>query len=334
MNMLMFDFRESEKEYFNSHDLPDFNIEFIKEPLNEHSCLSAKQLSETDVISVFITSNLTEKVLSQFKNLRMVATRSTGYNHIDLKYCTQNHIAVFNVGTYGENSVAQYTFMLITALVRKFVPAFIDTQKKITEYESYEGHDLQNLSVGILGCGAIGSSVAKIANFFGMRVYVCSPEKNPQIAQFASYCSFEDLLKNSDILTLHLPYCSESYHIINDNAIDKMKNGSYIINTARGELIDIVALYNNLLSGKLAGAALDVLECEDLAVNRIPIAISENNSTCHTKAFAIQKLIGQKNVIITPHIAYNTKESVEILLNSTFNSIRDYAKGLHTNQIR
>lgn len=334
MKMLMFDFRESEKEYFNTHDLPDFDIEFIKEPLNELSGLSERQLAETDVISVFIASNLTEDVIKQFKNLRIISTRSTGYNHIDLKYCTQNNIAVFNVGEYGASSVAQYTFMLILSLIRKLIPAYLDIQRNYIEHEAYEGRNLDKMAIGILGCGAIGSSVAKIAHFFGMKVYACSFEKNSEISSFVDYCSLDELLKKSDILSLHLPYNAETYHIINDNAFNKMKYGVYIINTARGELIDIVALYNNLLSGRVAGAALDVIECDKVAVNDVPICSDDINSKCHTNAFAVHKLLGMKNVIITPHIAYNTKESVEAILDVTFNSLRDYAKGLHTNQLR
>lgn len=334
MKMLMFDFRDSEKEYFRTHDLPDFDIEFIKEPLNEMSCLSEKQLNETDAVCVFITSNLTEEVIKKFKNLRVIATRSTGYNHIDLKYCTQNNIAVFNVGDYGATSVAQYTFMLILALIRKLIPAYIDTQKNLINHESYEGLDLGNLSLGIIGCGAIGASVAKIAHFFNMNVYACSYKKNNDIASFTNYCSMDELIHNSDIITLHTPLNKTTEHIINDKQIQKMKKGAYIINTARGELVDIIALYNNIISGQIGGAALDVVECDRIAINETRIEINDSCSKCLTKALAVQKLLSLPNVIITPHIAYNTKESVDKLLDTTFNSIRDYLKGMHTNQLR
>ena len=332
--MLLFDFRESEKEYFNNHDLPDFDIEFIKEPLNLMSNLSEKQLEETEVISVFITSDVNSEVIKKFKNLRIITTRSTGYNHIDLKYCVKNNIAVFNVGEYGETSVAQYTFMLILALLRKLIPAYLGTQKDLVDHETYEGRNLENMTLGILGCGAIGASVAKIAHFFGMKVYACSLTKNSEISNFTNYCSINELLINSDIVTLHLPFNAETYHIINDDTMKKMKKGAFIINTARGELVDIVALYNNLISGQIGGAALDVIECDKIAVNGSPIALESEYTSCHTKAFAVQKLLGMTNVIITPHIAYNTKESVDVLLNTTFNNIKDYSKGLHTNQLR
>ena len=332
MKMLMFDFRASEKEFFETHNYPDIEIEFIREPLNNMSSLTEKQLEETDIVSVFISSDVNSNVISKFKNLRIITTRSTGYDHIDTDYCKRNNIAVFNVEHYGEKAVAQFTFLLILALLRKIIPAYLDVQANVINYVKYEGNILSKKSIGILGCGSIGSAVAKIANFFGMKVYVCSYEKNPEISSFAEYVSFDKMLENSDILTLHIPYEYDSYHIINEKAFAKMKDGVYIINTARGELIDIVALYNNLLTGKVKGAALDVVECEKVAVCEKPIELAENVG-CLAEALIIQKLLGREDVIITPHIAYNTYESVEMLLESTFISIRDYSKGLHTNQV-
>lgn len=335
MKMLMFDFRDSEREYFETHNLPDFEIEFIKEPLNEFYKLTENQLNETDVISVFISSNLTEEVLKKFKNLRIVSTRSTGYNHIDLKYCEHNHIAVLNVSDYGSNSVADYTIMLILVLVRKLIPAYLGTQSNLIEHESYEGRNMSSLTLGMIGCGAIGSSVARIAYSFGMKIYVNCYERNKNIDSFANFCSLDELLEKSDIITLHLPLTDSNRNLINDNVIQKMKDGVLIINTSRGELVDIVALYNNLLSGKIGGVALDVIECDKMAIDETPIEIGENNCpNCITKAFAVQKLLGMKNVIITPHIAYNTKESIETLLTETFNNIKDYTKGLHTNRVK
>ena len=335
MKMLMFDFRDSEKDFFERNEFPDFDITFIKEPLNEMSQLSQEQYDETDVISVFISSNVCEEVLKKFKNLRVIATRSTGYNHIDVKHCSQNNIAVFNVEEYGQTSVAQFTMTLIMALVRNLFPAYLDIQRNYVNHADYEGHNLNKLTIGIIGCGAIGSAVAKIANFFDMKVLVHSYAKRTDVSSLAEYVSLDELLENSDIVTLHAPYTSENYHMIREKEFAKMKEGSYFVNTARGELIDIVALYENLLSGKIKGAALDVLECEYLALapENIVDDIKTHNSNCVASALITQKLLGMSNVIITPHIAYNTQESVDTLLETTFNNIRDYHKGFRNNQV-
>ena len=335
MRMLMFDYRESEEEFFKHNQFSDIDITFIKEPLNEMSNLSEEQLSETDVISIFITSNLCENVLKKFKNLRIVATRSTGYNHIDVKYCSQNNIAVFNVEEYGQTSVAQYTFALILALVRNIFPAYYDIQKNIINHPDYEGRDLDKLTLGIIGCGSIGSSVAKIANSFGMNVLVHSYAKRNDVSEFAEYTTLEYVLRNSDIITLHLPYSTEVYHMLGENEFNMIKDGAYIVNTARGELINNVVLYENLISGKIKGAALDVFECEHITIHSQNIIdeIKDANSKCVTSALVMQKLLGMENVIVTPHIAYNTQESIDTLLKTTFNNIRDYSKGLHSNRV-
>ena len=134
------------------------------------SQLTQEQYDETDVISVFISSNVCGEVLKRFKNIRVVATRSTGYNHIDVKHCSQNNIAVFNVEEYGQTSVAQFTMTLIMALVRNLFPAYLDVQRNYVNHADYEGRNLNKLTLGIIGCGAIGSAVAKLANQMGMRV--------------------------------------------------------------------------------------------------------------------------------------------------------------------
>ena len=264
MKMLMFDYRDSEEKFFKENKFSDIDITFIKEPLNEMTNLDEKFFEETDVISVFITSNVCENVIKKFKNLRIIATRSTGYNHIDVKYCSQNNIAVFNVEEYGQTSVAQYTFALILSLIRNLFPAYFDIQKNLINHPDYEGRNLDKLTLGIIGCGAIGSAVAKIANFFEMNVLVHSYAKRNDVSSFAEYTSLEYLLENSDIITLHLPYSNEVYHMIGEKEFGLMKEGVYIVNTARGELIDLVSLYDNLLSGKIKGAALDVFVKEPL----------------------------------------------------------------------
>ncbi|MBE7702447.1 MAG: hydroxyacid dehydrogenase [Cyanobacteria bacterium SIG28] len=330
MKMLMFDYRESESEFFEKNDFPDFDITFIKEPLNEMTNLTDEQYEETDIISVFINSSVTEEVIKKFKNLRIIATRSTGYNHIDLKTCTQNNIAVFNVEQYGRAAVAEYTIGLIINLVRNILPAYLDVQKNLVNHPKYEGRNLSALTLGIVGCGSIGAAVAKIAKSFGMKVLTYSYMKNSDVNDILEYVSLDELLSNSDIITLHIPYTKDTYHFLGKNEFNKIKDGTYIINTARGELIDLVALYENMLNGKIKGAALDVLECEyKVLYDEILNNSNEIDQKCITSAFATQKLLGMNNVIITPHIAYNTKESVETLLENTFNNIRDYIKGEH-----
>lgn len=335
IKMMMFDFRESEKEFFENNELVDFDITFINEPLNETTELNEEELKETSIISVFRSSNLTRNVLDKFHNLRMIATRSYGYGHIDLDYCIEHNIAVLNIEQYGEEAVAQYAIALIIVLIRNMLPAIIEMKSHNINYEHYEGRTLSNLKLGIIGCGEVGALVSKIAHFFGMKVMIYSYIQNPELEEFCDFVSFDELLKESDIISLHLPYSGDNYHMLGPNEFDKMKDGVYIVNTARGELLDIKALYDNLIKGKVKAAALDVLECEFLSTHpgELTNVIENSNSNCVETALITQKLFKMDNVIITPHIAYNTNDSVNYLLEKTFNNIRDYLKGLKTNRV-
>lgn len=335
MKMLMFDFRDSEKEFFDNNKLVDFDLSFIGEPLNADYKLTEEQKLETDIISVFRSSNLTDKVLKQFKNLRIIATRSYGYGHIDLDYCIEHNIAVLNVEQYGEEAVAQYAIALIIVLVRNMLPAILDMKNHKINYKHYEGKKLNNLTLGIIGCGQIGSAVAKIANYFGMKVLIHSYMQNPELDSFCDFVSLDELLSESDVISLHLLYTGDNYHLIGKEEFEKMKDGVVFVNTARGELLDIKALYDNLVKGKVKAAALDVLECEFLSTHpgELSNVIKDSESHCVETALVTQKLFNMDNVIITPHIAYNTHESVNYLLTKTFNNIRDYIKGANTNRV-
>ena len=156
--MLMFDFRETEKDFFDKNEFVDFDITFINKPLNEDTELSEEQMNETDIISVFRSSNLTENVLNKFKNLRIIATRSYGYGHINLDYCIEHNIAVLNVEQYGVESVAQYAIALIIVLIRNMMPAIIDMKNHRINYEHYEGKRLNNLKIGTLSISTATAS--------------------------------------------------------------------------------------------------------------------------------------------------------------------------------
>ena len=335
MKMLMFDFRDTEKEFFEHNELVDFDISFIDEPLNEDYKLNEQQINETDIISVFRSSNLTDKVLEKFKNLRIIATRSYGYGHIDLDYCIAHNIAVLNVEQYGEEAVAQYAIALIIVLLRNMLPAIMDMKDHKINYKNYEGRTLNNLTLGIIGCGEIGSAVARIANFLGMNVIIHSYMQNPELGGFCNFVSLDELLENSDVISLHLVYTGDNYHLIGVKEFEKMKNGVYFVNTARGELLDIKALYDNLVNGKVKAAALDVLECEFLSTHpgALTNVIKDSESHCVETALVTQKLFQMDNVIITPHIAYNTREAINRILTTTYSNIEAFGRGVVQNKV-
>ncbi len=331
MKVLFFDLRESEKPFFENKSFADFEITFFEESLNKKTKLSDEQFWDTDVISVYRSSILTEEILKKFKNLRIIATRSFAFTHIDLDYCNKNRIAVLNIGQYCERGVAEYALGLIISLTRQIRPALNDIKYHRVNPKNYEGKMLDNLTIGIIGCGKVGIELGKIADFFGMKVLVSSYKEHPKFERFCNVVSFEKLLHDSDIIALHMPFETEAYQIIGRSEFEHMKKGVYIINTTSVELIDIEALYENLKSGKVKGAGLDILD-SDYSKGKTKYLGHETMSTKKNEKIT-QKLLELPNVLITPHIAYNTKDSIEYVLETTINNIRDFIKGFYTNRV-
>jgi D-lactate dehydrogenase len=335
MNLLFFDLRESEKEFFNKHIYPDFNITFREDALTEKTKLSDEEYENTCILCVYRSSILTSKVLKKFNNLRMIATRSHGFTHIDLDYCMKNRINVINVEQYGEDAVAEFALGVIIDLTRKIKTAMIDIRRHNINPKSYEGELLNKKTIGIVGCGKVGIKLARIANFFDMKVLVSSYKEMPQFEHLCNVVPFDKLLAESDIIALHMPFTTENYQIIGEDEFEKMKNGVYIINTSSVELLNLEALYNNLLSGKVKGAGLDILESDFIKGKENTYSQELGGETMSTKHnYKItEKLLNMPNVLITPHLAYNTKEYINYVLEYTFNNIKDNIKGNYPKKI-
>lgn len=330
--MLMFDFRDSEKKFFEENNYENFDITFLKQSLNEDTVneLTEEQLEHTTVISVFIDSEVTEDVINKFKNLRIVSTRSTGINHINHKACVEKNIDVVNVASYGSKSVAQYTIGLMIALIRKIIPASKYVINKDTSCHEFIGRDISALTIGVIGTGSIGAAVCKLASALGMKILAFDiVEKHELIDEVElEYTDIQTLIKNSDVITLHIPYTGDNYHMISEKQFNMMKNNAYLINTSRGEILNTEALYNAIVNNKIAGAALDVVSCESYSFkcNQFARRLGED-MTCMKEAELIPKLVKFSNIIITPHIAYETQDAIEYLLKMTFRGITDSIKG-------
>ncbi len=340
IKMLIFDYKEAEHDFFKKNKFDNFDITFFKESLNEITVhnLPDEYLKNTSVISVFITSKIDEKVLANFPNLMILTTRSTGINHINIPDCCNRSIKVLNVERYGNKSVVQYTFGLIIALTRKIQLATSDIKAFKFEYNKYVGRELDKLTLGVIGTGAIGEGVCKIANAFNMKILAYDVvHKGDLIENYhVEYTDKETLLKHSDIVTLHAPLTDQTREIITKRELAIMKPTAYLINTSRGELINTEDLYNAIISENIAGAGLDVIECEDISFsqnNTLVTKIETSNNNCIEKVILTRKLAQLDNVIITPHIAYSTQDSIDRILKITFESIKDCLQGGHTNQI-
>lgn len=326
--MLFFDYRESEKSFFIQNKFNDFDIKFFENSLNEDTInnLSEEELEKTTVISVFITSQITDKVLEKFKNLRIISTRSTGYDHIDIQKCVDKNIAVTNVEAYGSSSVAQFTFGMILMLIRKFLPAIESVENKISTLGTFTGRNIDTMTIGIVGTGFIGAGVCAIANSFGMKIlaYDFLPKKELEVKYNIKYVEFDELLKNSDIVSLHIPYSEDNYHLMNKEKFELMKPDAYFINVSRGELVNLSDLLKYVQQGKFKGIGLDVVACFDSKSGEDKVDMKERSSLlCLEDSQVVHELNKFSNVIITPHIAYDTQESVDYILKVTFAGLKD-----------
>lgn len=314
-------------------DLQNVNIEFYNCPLNDELL---PKISNTNVLAIFIYSQINKEVIDKLPNLEYITTMSTGYDHIDTKECAKRNILVSNVPRYGENTVAEHTFALILALARKIPQSLEKVRRYDFSLDGLRGFDLKGKTIGIVGLGSIGQHVAKIAKGFEMKVIAYDPAKSLDFARSlgVELTSFQDLLTRSDIISLHAPYNQSTHHIINQQNIHLIKKGAYLINTARGGLVETQALVKALDQGLLAGAGLDVLE-EELAIKEEKELLCQTSKNPETLNTLLQNhiLIQDPRVIITPHNAFNSKEALQRILDTTAENIKNYILGNLINQI-
>lgn len=288
---------------------------------------------ETDfeAISVFVDSKVDEPVFDAFPNLTYIMARSVGFDHIDLALARKRGITVSNVPSYGDHTVAEFTFALILTLSRKIFLS-VDRIRETGSFsiEGLRGFDLKDKTVGVVGTGKIGKKVIELARGFGMRVVAqdAFPDNAAAEALGFQYVSFDELLSQSDIVTLHIPYSKDTHHLMNKDSLAKMKKGAYLINTSRGGVVETEALVGALKSGQVGGAGLDVLE-EELVIKDELDFIAKGNVAEHNikTILANHVLINLPNVVITPHNAFNTREALERILDASIESIKKFADG-------
>ncbi len=240
-----------------------------------------------------------------------------------------------NVPSYGENTVAEHTFALILALSRNIHKAFVHTLARDIPFQALRGFDLAGKTLGVVGAGRIGLHAIKIAKGFGMQVVAYDLRRESLLAEVLNfrYVSLDELLAASDIISLHCPYTPQTHHLLNLENIRKVKRGALLVNTARGGLVDPAALTQALDEGILAGAALDVLEGEELLKDERQILEQPLAQDKLRMLLLNHSLLNRDNVVITPHIAFNSREAVERILSTTVENIRAFLAGSPQNVV-
>jgi D-lactate dehydrogenase len=297
---------------------------------------NVKNFSSAEIVSTFVYSQITKEVIDNLPNLKFIATRSTGFDHIDVEYCREKNIFVANVPEYGSRTVAEHTFALILTLTRKIYQSVNQAKNFDFNHENIRGIDLFGKTIGIVGIGKIGLEVAKIAKGFGMKILAFNRSKKEELAKELGfeYVDLPTLIKNSDVVSLHLPYTKETHHIINKQNIEFFKKGSFLINTARGGLVETEALVLGLEKGILSGVALDVLEGEKEIMDEIEVLTSHYKKDVDLKTLVLNHvLVNHPKVVITPHNAFNTKEALERITKTTIENIKAFLNQAPTNLV-
>ena len=271
-----------------------------------------EQAQNADVIMI-ANMPLNGEVIDACKNLKFIDVAFTGVDHVDLAAARKNNISVSNAAGYSTEAVAELSLCLMLSLLRNVMQTDARCREGKTK-DGLVGCELRGKTIGIVGAGAIGTRTAELCKAFGCRVLGYKRTITGNEPDFMEFVSLDELLSNSDIVSLHCPLNEDSRDLINNDTIAKMKQGAYIINAARGPVVDSKALAEALNSGYLAGAGIDVFE------NEPPIDTSHPLLNC-------------KNTIVTPHIAFASAESMKLRAQIVFENLKKWMEGDQINKI-
>lgn len=333
MKIAVFEVEHWERATFMQLE-PDHELQFSSETLTLES---DGQASDAEAVSIFIYSLIDRSLLEALPRLRLIASRSTGVDHIDMRACQERGITVCNVPSYGKHTVAEHVFGLLLTISHRLEEAIDRTRKGDFSLRGLQGFDLRGKTVGVIGTGDIGKEVIRIANGFGMHVlaFDVKPDDDAARALSIRYVDFPSLLRDSDVITLHVPLTPQTYHLLSYEQFAMMKDGVVLINTARGDVVDIQALARALAERKVAAAGLDVLPEEPVIREEAELlrSVYEHRQDLST-LLADEVLVRMRNVVVTPHSAFNTREAVQRILDATVDNIRDFAAGRPANVVR
>jgi D-lactate dehydrogenase len=314
------------------NQLSGHQVEFFHEPLSPEN---VSMVHDFEIISVFLGSKIDKEILEKMSKLKLIATASTGFDHIDVSECKKRNITVCNVPFYGINTVAEHTFALILSLSRNIVKAHQKMLQHDHTIKGLEGVDIRGKTLGVIGTGNIGLHVTHIAKAFGMNVLAFDVHPNTALADILgfNYVSFEELLTKSDVITIHVPSNPHTHHLINSKTIRQMKKGALLINTSRGDVVDSEALIEGLDDHILSGVGLDVIEGEEFIKEEQQILYDPTKLEALGDLVKDHLLLSKDNVVFTPHIGFYSKEAVERLFETNLQNIIAFLKGTSQNVV-
>lgn len=308
MKIAVYSMRSDERPYFEQikTQFPVTLAETTKEPSTE----DREFLSGCDGVSILGQTAISGDLLDMWKEcgIQYLSTRTIGYNHIDVSYANKIGIRVCNA-SYAPNGVADFTVMLMLMCLRNYKQALWRGQ--VNDYSLFGliGREMRSLTVGVIGTGRIGQAVLRNLTGFGCRLLAYNAHQRPEVREIAEYVTLDELYRQCDIITIHMPLVESTRHFINSESIRKMKKGVILINCARGPLADLDALIDGIESEKIGALGLDVVEGEE-GITHVDhrIDIISNQKMAYLRQF--------RNVVMTQHMAFYTEEAVESMVRS------------------
>ena len=318
-----FDTKPYDRTYFDKYG-KNYEITYFEEKLNHHT---AKITEGFDGVCAFVNSNINKMAIERMheRGVQILAMRCAGFSNVDIA-AAAGKLAVVRVPAYSPHAVAEHALALLLALNRRIYRAYIRTRDFNFNINGLTGIDLYGKTAGIIGTGKIGRTFIDLCRGLGMKVIAYDPY--PAEGNGIEYVSLDTLFRESDVISLHCPLTESSYHIIDREALGKMKDGAFLLNTSRGALVDSEALLEVLTAGKLRGAALDVYEEE-------ANLFYEDMSDKIIKDDTLALLVSRPNVLITSHQAFLTEEALDNIASVTIQNFDEFFAGKPlTNEIK
>lgn len=324
MKVLFYDTKNYDREFFEAavKDYPDIELDYLKADLTPRT---AKLAEGFDAVCAFVSSDVQEEAMDVLheKGVRLVLMRCAGFNNVSLKKAAQYGIRVMRVPGYSPEAVAEHAMALALACNRRLYKAYNKVRENDFSLNGLMGFNFHGKTAGIVGTGKIGAAMCRICSGFGMRVLAYDVYPNESLKDFVQYVSFEELLAESDLISLHCPLMDNTYHLVNIETIKKMKDGVILVNTSRGALVKTDDLIEGIRLHKFAGVGLDVYEEETKNV-------FEDRSDEILEHSTTARLLSFPNVMITSHQGFFTREALSAIAETTLQNAMDYLAGKET----
>lgn len=321
MKLLFYDTKPYDKESFEntlSH-FPGLQIEYTKSDLDKRTAALAEGF---DGVCGFVNSDICATTLKILKShhIQLVLLRCAGFNNVDIPEASRLGIRIMRVPGYSPEAVAEHAMALALACNRRLYKAYNKVRENDFSLTGLMGFNFSGKTAGIIGTGKIGAAMCQICKGFGMQLLAYDVIENPALKDFVTYVSLEELLERSDLISLHCPLLDSTYHLIQLDTIEKMKNGVILVNTSRGALIKTADLIEGIRMHKFAGVGLDVYEEESGNV-------FEDRSDEILESSVTARLLSFPNVMITSHQGFFTREALSAIATTTLQNALDFSSG-------